>query len=75
MLYAIRYYLYNFKNVKNTQGGAWQAVVLFLLELQALVTLLHGRFSRFLKYATGIKSCKAPQILKRPPRHLVSYIF
>ena len=37
MFCAIRYHLYNLKNMKNTHGG-----VLFL------VTLLHGYFSSFL---------------------------
>ena len=42
---AIRYHLYNFKNVKNTRGGV-------LLKL----TLLHGCFSHFLNCTNGIKS-------------------
>ena len=41
---AIRYHLYNFKNVKNTHGGVFILVKSNLLKL----TLLHGCFSRFL---------------------------
>ena len=38
MLCAIWYHMYNLKNVKNTHGGV----------LLLKVTLLNGRFSRFL---------------------------
>ena len=40
MLCAIWYRLYNFKNVKNGHGGVLATLI--------KVTLLHGRFSRFL---------------------------
>ena len=50
-LCAIWYYLYNLKNVKNTQPAT-------LLKLK----LLHGCFSRFLNCTNDTKSCNALQI-------------
>ena len=49
----ISYYLYDFKNVKNTHGGG----------LRLKVTLLHGCFSRFLNCTNGTKSHKTSNIL------------
>ena len=44
---AIRYHLYNLKNVKNTHGGVnFSKVAGFSLQLK--YTLFHGCFSRFL---------------------------
>ena len=65
MFCTIWYYLYNFKNVKNTHGG-----VLLLVKLQAKslpatllkVTLLHECFSRFLNCTNSTKSPNASQI-------------
>ena len=55
MLCAIWHHLYNLKNVKNTHGG-----VLLLIKLQALkITILHGRFSRFLNCTNGTKLRKS----------------
>ena len=48
--YAIWYHLHSLTNVKNTHEG-----VLHLVELQALVTLLHCCFSRFLNCTKGMK--------------------
>ena len=70
----IWYHSYNSKNEKreNSLGG-----VLFLVKLQAKVklqklqvklqtllkvTLLHGRFSRFLNFTNGTKSRKVSQL-------------
>ena len=56
-------HLYNWKNVKNTHGGA-----LLLVKLQAKpptlpkLTLPHGCFSRFFNCTNGTKSRNAPQI-------------
>ena len=65
MLCAIWYYLYNFKNVKNTHGG-----VILLVKLQAeactktllKLAFLHECFSRFLNCINGTKSRKASHI-------------
>ena len=48
-LCAVRYDLYNLKNVKNTRGG-----VLLLVKVQAS----HGCFSRYLYYTNCTKSRK-----------------
>ena len=50
MLCAICYHLYHLKKVKNTP------------EAVLLLTLFHGRFSRFLNCTNGAKSRKASQI-------------
>ena len=63
VLCAIWYYLYNLKNVKNTQGG-----VLLLVKMQVIacnllkVTLLHGCFSHFWNCTNGTKWRNAPYI-------------
>ena len=59
---AIWYYLYNFKNVKNTHGK-----VLILVKLQASACNFAeintpGCFLRFLNCVNGTKSRNAPQI-------------
>ena len=53
MFCAISYLMYNFKNVKNIQGG-----VLLLLK----ITHLHGCFSRFLNCTKDTKSRNASHI-------------
>ena len=63
MLRRIWYHLYNFKNVKNTNGG-----VLLLVKLQAKVHNFTKSntppwvFSRFLNYTNGTKLGKASHI-------------
>ena len=60
---AIWYHMYNFKNVKNTQGGV---ILLVKLEAQPAtllkVTLFDGYFSRFLNCTNGTKSRKTSHI-------------
>ena len=62
MFCSIWYYLYNFKNMKNTHGG-----VLTLLK----VALLHGCFSCFLNCANDTKLRNASHIIKGRSSHLV----
>ena len=52
MFSAIRYHLYNLKNMKNTHGGVLLKVKVF-----------HGCFSCFLNYKNGTKSRNAPHML------------
>ena len=61
MLCAIRYHLYNLKNVKNAHGGVLLSAKCRLMKPASLlkVTLLHECFSRFLNCTNGNKSWNA----------------
>ena len=55
---AICYYLFDFKNVKNTHGGVLLLVKVTLLK----VALLHGCFSLFSNCTNGTKLRKTSQM-------------
>ena len=66
VFYTIWYRLYNLKNVKNTHGGVSLLKPATLLK----VTLLHGRFSRFLDCTNGTTSHNVSHIVLQKPYHI-----